>query len=85
MLSNLQIGIKNYKQELRKSTETFKVILPNDPIYSPNFLEYAKKLYNEVPKPLCEVGNYCKMISKLKKYSFNKTLARFLTKLKKYC
>ena len=84
MPSNLQIGIKYYKRELRKSTETFKVILPNDPIYSPNFLDYAKNCTMKCQN-LCEVGNYCKMISKLKKYSFNKTLARSLTKLKKCC
>ena len=40
-------------------------MLTNDPNYSSHFAEYAIKLYNEVPKPLCKVNNYCKMIPKL--------------------
>ena len=41
-------------------------MLTNDPNYSSYFAEYAIKLYNEVPKPLCKVNNYCEMIPKLK-------------------
>lgn len=58
MPSNLQRGIKNSKRELRKSTETFKLILTTQL----QFFEYETKLYNEVPKPLCEVNNHTEMI-----------------------
>ena len=46
MPSNLQIGVKNNKRELRKSTETLKLILTNQPNCSPHFLEYGTKLSN---------------------------------------
>ena len=83
MPSNLQIDIKNNKRELRKSTETQKLKLFNDPNNSmqsqSHLLEYAVKLCNKVLKPLHEVDNYCEiMTSKLKKYLFDKTMVRSL-------
>ena len=65
--SNLHICIKNNKREIKKSTETLKLILTNHPNYSSHFLEYATKLYNEEPRTLREVNNYCEIISKLEK------------------
>ena len=55
MPSNIQKSIKNNKRELKKSTETFKLILTNDPstvhIFSStqqNCTMKYQKLYNHV-------------------------------------
>lgn len=74
MSSNLQISIKNNERVLRKSRKTLKLILISDPNYITNFLEHAKKLYNEIRKPLRKVDNYCNIIPNLKNYWFDKTL-----------
>lgn len=47
------------KRELRKSTESLKMTLINDPNCSSHFPEYGTELYNKVLKPAREVDNYC--------------------------
>ena len=73
---NFQISIKEKKQELRIATETIKLTLTSEPNYDSYFIKYATTLYNEVPKPIQETEKYCAVVPKLKKYLFEKTLAR---------
>ena len=77
--SNFQISIKEKKRELRTATETIKLTLTSEPNYESHFLKYATTLYNEVPKLIQEVGKYYAVVPKLKRYLFDKTLARSLS------
>ena len=79
MSSNFQISIKEKKRELRTATETIKLTLTSEPNYESHFLKYATTLYNEVPKLIQEVGKYYAVVPKLKRYLFDKTLARSLS------
>ena len=79
MPSNFQISIKEKKRESRTATETIKLTLTSEPNYEPHFIKYATTLYNEVPKPIQEAEKYCAVVPKLKRYLFDKTLARSLT------
>ena len=77
MPSNLQIRrIKEKKRELRTATETIKLTLTSEPNYESHFIILT--LYNEVPKPIQEAEKYCVVAPKLKRYLFDKTLARSL-------
>ena len=76
MQSNFQIIIKEKKQELRAETETIKFTLTNEPNCESQFIKYATTLYNEVPRSIQEAEKYCAVVSKLKKYLFDRTLAR---------
>ena len=78
MPSNFQISIKEKKRELRTATETIKLTLTSEPNYESHFMKYATKLYNEVPEPIQEAEKYCAVVPKLKRYLFDKTLARSL-------
>ena len=73
--SNFQISIKEKKRELRTSTETIKLTLTSESNYESQFIKYATKLYNEVPKPIQEAEKYCAVVPKLKRYLFDKTSA----------
>ena len=76
MPSNLQISIKEKRRELRIATETIKFTLTSEPNYESHFIKYATTLYNEVPKPIQEAEKYCAVVPKLKRYLFDKMLAR---------
>ena len=76
MSSNFQISIKEKKLELNTATETINLTLTTEPNYESHFIKYATTLYNEVPKPIQEAGKYCAVVLKLKRYLFDKTLAR---------
>ena len=78
MPSNLQRGIKNNKQELRESTKVLQLIITNDCNQSLHFPEHTTSYAIKCQKSI--VGNYCKMILKLKKYLFDKTLPLCLSK-----
>ena len=78
MPSNFQISIKEKKRELRTATEAIKLTLTSEPNYESYFIKYATTLYNEVPKPIQEAEKYCAVVPKLKRYLFDKTLARSL-------
>ena len=47
------------------------------------FIKYATTLYNEVPKLIQKAEKYCAVPPKMKKYWFDKTLARSLSNWKK--
>ena len=79
MSSNFQISIKEKKRELRTATKTIKLTLTSKLNYESHFLKYATTLYNEVPKLIQEVGKYYAVVPKLKRYLFDKTLARSLS------
>ena len=79
MPSNFQISIKEKKRELRTATKTIKLTLTSKLNYESHFLKYATTLYNEVPKLIQEAGNYYAVVPKLKRYLFDKTLARSLS------
>ena len=78
MPSNFQIIIKEKKRELRKATEITKLTLTSEPNCESHFLKYATALYSEVPKSIQEAEKYCAVVPKLKRYLFDKTLARLL-------
>ena len=78
MPSNFQISIKEKKRELRSATKTIKLTLTSEPNYESHFIKYATALYNEAPKPMQEAEKYCAVVPKLKRYLFDKTLARSL-------
>ena len=71
------------KRELRTGTETIKLTLTSEPNYESHFVKYATTLYNEVPKPIQETQKYCAVVPRLKRYLFDKTLARSLSNWKK--
>ena len=50
----------------------------SEPGYESQFIKYATVLYNEVPKPIQEAEKYCAVVPKLKRYLFDKRLARSL-------
>ena len=75
--SNFQTSIKEKKRELRSATETIKLTLTSEP-RELHFIKYATTLNNEVPKPMQEAKKYCAVVPKLKRYLFDKTLARSL-------
>ena len=79
MSSNFQISITEKKRELRTATKTIKLTLTSKLNYESHFLKYATTLYNEVPKLIQEVGKYYAVVPKLKRYLFDKTLARSLS------
>ena len=79
MSSNFQISIKEKKRELRTATKTIKLTLTSKLNYESHFLKYATTLYNEVPKSIQEAEKYCAVVPKLKRYLFDKTLARSLS------
>ena len=79
MPSNFQISIKEKKRELRTSKESIKLTLTSKPKYESHFIKYATTRYNEVPKPIQEAEKYCAVVPKLKRYLFDKTLARSLS------
>ena len=83
MQSNFQIIIKEKKQELRAETETIKLTLTTEPNHKSHFIKYATTLYNEVPRSIQEAEIYCAVVPKLKKYLFDRTLARSVSNLKK--
>ena len=83
MSSNFQISIKERERELRTATKTIKLTLTSEPNYATHFIKYATTLYNEVPKPIQEPEKYCAVVPKLKRYLFDKTLARSLENKKK--
>ena len=76
--SKFQISIKEKKRELRSATETIKLILTSEPNHESHFIKYATAPYNEVPKSMQEAEKYCAVVPKLKRYLFDKTLARSL-------
>ena len=78
MPSNFQISIKEKKREFRTATETIKLTLTSEPNYKSHFIKYATTLYNEVPKPMQKAEEYCDVVPELKRYLFDKTLARSL-------
>ena len=78
MPSNFQISVKEKKRELRTATETIKLTLTSEPNYESHFIKYATTLNNEFPKPIQEAEKYCAVVPKLKRYLFDKTLARSL-------
>ena len=78
MPSNFQISIKEKKRELRSATKTIKLTLTSEPNYESHFIKYATALYNKAPKPMQEAEKYCAVVPKLKRYLFDKTLARSL-------
>ena len=57
--------------------------LTSEPNYESHFIKYAATLYNEFPKSIQEVEKYCAAVPKLKRYLFDKTLARSLSNRKK--
>ena len=82
MPSNFHVSIKEkieQQQELRTGTETIKLALTKEPNYESHFIKYATALYNGVPKPIQETEKYCSVVPKLKRYLFDKTLARLLS------
>ena len=76
---NFLIDIKVKKRELRQSTGSIKLALTGEPNYESHFLKYAPTLYNQIPKQIQEAENYCHVVTKFKKYLFDKTLARSLS------
>ena len=78
MPSNFQISVKEKKPELRTATKTIKLTLTSEPNYESHFIKYATTPYNEVPKPIQEAEKYCAVVLRLKRYLFDKTLARSL-------
>ena len=76
MPSNFQISIKEQKQELR--TEIIKLTLTSERNYESHFIKYATALYNEVRKPIQKAEKCCAVVPKLKRYLFDKALARSL-------
>ena len=79
MPSNFQVSIKEKKRELRTATETFKLTLTSEPNYESYFIKYATTPYNEVPKSIQEAEKYCAVVTKFKRYLFDKTLAHSLS------
>ena len=77
MLSNFQISIKEKKSEWRTATETIK--LTSKPSNESHFIKYATTLHNEVPKSMQKAEKYCAVVSKLKRYLFDKILANSLS------
>ena len=67
------------RERERKSTKIIKLALTGKPNYKSNFLKYATTLYNQAAKQIQQAQNYCNVFLKLKKYLFNKTLARSLS------
>ena len=56
-----------------------KLVSIEDPDNHSHFLNYATKLYNDIPMQIREIENYKQVVLKLKKYLFDKSLARSLS------
>ena len=67
MPSNLQLNIVKKPRTLRKSTEMAKLVSIEDPDNHSHFLNYATKLYNDIPMQIREIENYKQVVLKLKK------------------
>jgi len=75
----LQLQIQESTRLLRNSQQLTTLMFKDQPNVKSSFLDYANKVYNEIPQTIkTKKDSLSAISSKLKKFFYDKTLARSL-------